>query len=123
MWSALLAGGGLVLLLRHWHLAPSTKQDQAPNANALRLLNTLALQNAIVHSVNVSSIATDAQGIIQIFNAGAEHMLGYSAQDVIGKMTPGGLSDAQEAIERAVRLSREMQTPIAPGFEALVYKA
>ena len=43
-----------------------------------------ALQTAIFNSVNFSSIATDAQGVIQIFNVGAERMLGYRAADAAG---------------------------------------
>lgn len=93
-------------------------QQEAPG-----LLKALALQNAIFQSANFSSIATDAQGVIQIFNVGAERMLGYSALDVVDKVTPAALSDAQETIERAAALSLELNTPIAAGFEALVYKA
>jgi PAS domain S-box-containing protein len=82
-----------------------------------------ALQRAIFNSANFSSIATDAKGIIQIFNVGAERMLGYAAADVMNKSTPADLSDPQELVERAKALSRELETPIAPGFEALVFKA
>ncbi len=87
------------------------------------LLKTGALQNAILNSANFSSIATDAQGVIQIFNVGAEHMLGYAAADVINKVTPAEISDQSELIVRAKALSKELATPIAPGFEAMVFKA
>ncbi|MGO9835758.1 MAG: PAS domain S-box protein [Polyangiaceae bacterium] len=82
-----------------------------------------ALQNAIFNSANFSSIATDAKGVIQIFNVGAERMLGYEAADVVNKITPAHISDPQEVIARATALSLELATPIAPGFEALVFKA
>ncbi len=87
------------------------------------LLKTGALQNAILNSANFSSIATDANGVIQIFNVGAERMLGYTAAEVINKITPADISDPQEVIARAEALSVELGTPIAPGFEALVFKA
>src|SRR5476651_1573908 len=87
------------------------------------LLTTGALQSAIFNSANFSSIATDAKGVIQIFNVGAERMLGYSAADVVNKITPADISDPQEVIARATALSRELATPIAPGFEALAFKA
>ncbi len=87
------------------------------------LLKTGALQNAIFNSANFSSIATDAKGVIQIFNVGAERMLGYSAADVMNKITPAEISDPQELIARAKALSVELATPITPGFEALVFKA
>jgi diguanylate cyclase (GGDEF)-like protein/PAS domain S-box-containing protein len=87
------------------------------------LLKTGALQDAILNSANFSSIATDEKGVIQIFNVGAERMLGYAAADVMNKITPADISDPQEVIARAKALSVELSTPIAPGFEALVFKA
>src|SRR6202034_920311 len=87
------------------------------------LLKAGALQRAIFNSANFSSIATDATGIIQIFNVGAERMLGYTAEDVMNKITPADISDPQEVIGRAEALSVELGTQIAPGFEALVFKA
>jgi PAS domain-containing protein len=82
-----------------------------------------ALQSAIFNSANFSSIATDAKGVIQIFNVGAERMLGYTAAEVMNKITPADISDPQEVIARAKALSAELSTPITPGFEALVFKA
>lgn len=82
-----------------------------------------ALQQAIFNSANFSSIATDANGVIQIFNVGAERMLGYAAADVMNKITPADISDPQEVIIRAEALTVELGTPISPGFEALVFKA
>ena len=87
------------------------------------LLKTGALQNAIFNSANFSSIATDEKGVIQIFNVGAERMLGYIAADVLNKITPADISDPQEVIARAKALSLELATTIMPGFEALVFKA
>ena len=87
------------------------------------LLKAGALQSAIFNSANFSSIATDAKGVIQIFNVGAERMLGYTAAEVMNKITPADISDPQEVIARAEVLSVELGTPITPGFEALVFKA
>ena len=81
------------------------------------LLKTGALQNAIFNSANFSSIATDEKGIIQLFNIGAERMLGYLATDVLNKITPADISDPQEVIARAKALSLELGTSITPGFE------
>ena len=82
-----------------------------------------ALQSAILSSANFSSIATDEKGVIQIFNIGAERMLGYTASEVMDKVTPADISDPQEVIARAKALSQEFATTILPGFEALVFKA
>src|SRR5258706_596339 len=95
---------------------PELKQAEA-------LLNAGALQSAIFNSANFSSIATDAKGVIQIFNVGAERMLGYTAAEVMNTVTPADISDPQELIARAQALSAELATPITPGFEALVFKA
>jgi PAS domain S-box-containing protein len=87
------------------------------------LLKAGALQRAIFNSANFSSIATDAKGVIQIFNVGAERMLGYTAAEVMNKITPADISDPKELIARAKALSVELATTITPGFEALVFKA
>ncbi|HET9010231.1 MAG TPA: PAS domain S-box protein, partial [Gemmatimonadaceae bacterium] len=91
--------------------------------HAEALLQTGALQTAIFNSAYFSSIATDAKGVIQIFNVGAERMLGYTAADVVNQITPADISDPDELIARATALSLELATPIAPGFDALAFKA
>jgi PAS domain S-box-containing protein len=72
------------------------------------LLKTGALQNAILNSANFSSIATDEKGVIQLFNVGAERMLGYTAAEVVDNITPADISDPQEVIARAKALSLEL---------------
>ena len=86
-------------------------------------IKTRALQDAIFNSAYFSSIATDERGVIQIFNVGAERMLGYAAADVVNQITPADISDPNELVARATKLSLELDTPITPGFEALVFKA
>ncbi len=123
--SVVLAGVVISVLNEALHRArrradlATSEQRQAEVA----LLNAGPLQSAIFNSANFSSIATDANGVIQIFNVGAERMLGYAAVDVMNKITPADISDPQEVIARAAALSVELGTPIAPGFEALVFKA
>ncbi len=96
---------------------------QTPGQTEESILKADALQSAIFNSANFSSIATDAKGVIQIFNVGAERMLGYTAAEVMNRITPADISDPQELIARAQALSAELATPITPGFEALVFKA
>src|ERR1017187_1746763 len=94
----------------------SLASDTAKSATETRrydaLLKTGALQKAILNSANFSSIATDEKGVIQIFNVGAERMLGYAAADVINMITPADISDSQEVIARAQALSAELGTTI-----------
>src|SRR6185295_2188202 len=94
-----------------------TERKQAEDA----LFKAGALQIAIFNSANFSSIATDEKGVIQIFNVGAERMLGYTALEVVDRITPADISDPQEVIARAKALSIELGTTITPGFEALVF--
>jgi PAS domain S-box-containing protein len=87
------------------------------------LVNAGGLESAIFNSVKFCKIATDAKGVIQIFNVGAERMLGYKAAEVLNRLTPADFSDPQQLIGRAEALSVEMHAQIAPGLEALVFKA
>ncbi len=87
------------------------------------MLKTGALQSAILNSPNFSIIATDEKGIIQLFNVGAERMLGYQAAEVVNKINPSDIHDPQEVLARAEALSLELGTAITPGFEALAFKA
>jgi len=102
---------------------PGTPAAAVESQRRDALLKTGALQNAIFNSAYFSSIATDEAGVIQIFNVGAERMLGYAAVDVVNRITPADISDPGELILRASALSLELDTPITPGFEALVFKA
>ncbi|WP_459557384.1 PAS domain S-box protein [Lacunimicrobium album] len=109
---------------RHGELLVLAMEDVTARKQAEEaLLKAGALQSAIFNSANFSSIATDEKGVIQIFNVGAERMLGYTAADVMNKITPADISDPQEVITRAKALSAELATTITPGFEALVFKA
>ena len=104
-------------------ILPLTEELHAPVGPGRGLLQSGALQNAIFNSASFSSIATDELGVIQVFNVGAQRMLGYSADDVLNRLTPADISDPQEIAQRARAMSAEFATPIAPGFEALVFKA
>jgi PAS domain S-box-containing protein len=106
----------------------STGDSTSPNAQgeARRqpaVLKTTALQDAIFTSASFSIIATDEKGIIQLFNAGAERMLGYRAVDVVNRISPSDIHDPAEVQARAQALSLELGALISPGFEALAFKA
>ena len=89
----------------HLHPAPLVVEMTTESRRKETVLKTGALQNAILNSANFSSIATDEEGVIQIFNIGAERMFGYAAADVLNRITPADISDPQELIERAENLS------------------
>src|SRR4051794_503807 len=107
---------------------PSARENSPPQApgdaaSMQAVLKTGALQNAILTSANFSIIATDEQGIIQLFNVGAERMLGYAAGEVVNRISPSDIHDPEEVAARARALTLELGTTIAPGFEALAFKA
>ena len=83
---------------------------------------TVHLQ-AILDSANFSVISTDADGLIRTFNRGAEAMLGYRADELVAKETPGVLHDGQEVVARAAQLTEELGVQVEPGFEAFVAHA
>ncbi len=73
-------------------------------------------------STEVSIIATDPQGVITVFNSGAEKMLGYSSQEMVAKQAPEIMHLESEVISRSEELSEEFGHPIE-GFEVFVAKA
>ena len=87
-----------------------------------KLSETLALQTAVFHSANYAIVTTDKNGVVQMFNAAAERLLGYSAQEIIGKTTPMLWRDPQEVAERATNLSGRFGHPLRPTFETTVAK-
>ncbi len=97
--------------------------DTAEARRTGMLLKTGALENAILNSATFSIIATDEKGVIQLFNIGAERMLGYLAAEVVDRITPADIHDPQEVVARAAALSLELGETITPGFGALAFKA
>jgi PAS domain S-box-containing protein len=104
-------------------VAGTPAQDPVDPARRKALLKAEALQQAVLTSARFSIIATDEHGIIQLFNVGAERMLGYAAADVVDRISPSDIHDPAEVLARAEALSQELGVRIAPGFEALAYKA
>jgi len=112
------------LTLTVWGIVRAfTRADVQRQSAEAALVKAEVFQRAIFQSPTFSSIATDARGVIQVFNVGAERMLGYSAAEVVDRITPADLSDADELVARAGALTAEFQTPISSGFDVLAFKA
>lgn len=88
-----------------------------------KLQDALGRLNAILDaSTQVSIIATDHQGIITLFNSGAEKMLGYKPEELIGKCTPEIIHIESEITKEAEELSLTEGRFIS-GFDVFIYHA
>ena len=79
-----------------------------------------ALQRAVVANAGYAVIATDLGGTVTLFNPAAEELLGYAADEVVGRMSPGTFHDPGEVARRAEILSAEVGRPVRPGFEVFI---
>jgi PAS domain S-box-containing protein len=105
---------------QHPALPAPTRRMTAVDSQAVR---THALQDLILSSACLCTIATDENGVIKTFSGGAERMLGYAAGDVVDKATAADLCDPDELAARAATLSRAADSSISAGFEAMSYEA
>lgn len=105
-------------LFARWVGAILERQQQEHAVRAARAY----LQAVLDSATGVSIIATDAGGTIRLFNSGAERLLGYSAEEMIGQRTPAMLHLADEIQTRARELSEFAGHPLE-SFEVLVHNA
>lgn len=99
-------------------------QDITERKNAEEeLRRTMVLQQAIMDAADVSIISAGIEGTIVTFNKAAERMLGYTAEEVIGRATPAIFHDFEEVVQQAKKLTNELGDPVEPGFDAFVAKA
>ncbi|MFB8798081.1 MAG: PAS domain S-box protein [Microcoleus sp.] len=96
------------------------KEISERQKNATTLLELTQLQNAIINSTNYTIISVDTDGTIKTFNLAAQQLLGYYAEEVVGKLTPAIVHDPLELEQRAEVLSQELGVKIEPGFEVFV---
>ncbi|MBI2289271.1 MAG: PAS domain S-box protein [Betaproteobacteria bacterium] len=87
-----------------------------------RLTQQAAFQQSILSSAASAIIATNADGVITHFNPAAEELLGYAAEEMVGRLTPTVFHDAVQIAARARELSAELGRAIEPGFDVFVAK-
>ncbi|MDP1733766.1 MAG: PAS domain S-box protein [Sulfuritalea sp.] len=85
-------------------------------------LESEMLKTSVLTHAAYAIIATDPQGVITVFNPRAEALLGYRADELIGKQTPALFHDPEEVRRRAVVLSKELGGIVEPGFDVFVIK-
>lgn len=81
----------------------------------------ILLRNLLNAASDVAIVAVDFQGIIQLFNSGAENITGYQAEELVGLHTPAIYHLESEVIARAKELSIETGREIS-GFDVFAYK-
>jgi PAS domain S-box-containing protein len=104
-------------------ITESKRAEQAMHELNRQLADTTMLQEAILNSANFSIISTDVSGMIRLFNRGAQRMLGYAADQVIGKHSLMILHDSNEVAARANQRAIELEHLPKSDFEVLVAKA
>ena len=88
-----------------------------------QLRTTTTDLKAILNATEFSIISSGLDGVINQFNRGAEKLLGYKAEDVVGKITPEIFHVKEEVVKRAEELSIELGRKVEPGYDTFVLKA
>jgi PAS domain S-box-containing protein len=103
---------GAVFFTRH---AIRARREAENQVNAIN-----ELQRGVLDGTDFSIIATETDGLIREFNAGAEKLLGYARDEMVGKQTPEIIHLRSEMVARAAELSAQNGRDIQPGFEVFV---
>ena len=105
-------------LFARWVGAMLERQQQEHAVRSARAY----LQAVLDSATGVSIIASDSVGNITLFNSGAERLLGYRAEEMVGHRTPAILHLEEEIQARAIELSAAAGQPVE-GFEVFVHNA
>ena len=105
-------------LFARWVGAMLERQQQEHAVRSARAY----LQAVLDSATGVSIIASDSAGTITLFNSGAERLLGYRAEEMVGHRTPAFIHLEEEVQARARELSAATGQPVE-GFEVFVYNA
>lgn len=116
--NALIKLGNLVETLIETR-AQSQKLEKMSDA----LFDKTAFLNTLLSSADDSIISTDLNGLITSFNRGAEKMLGYKAEELVGLKSPAVLHDIEEMRKRADELSQTLKKSIEPSFYVFISQA
>lgn len=106
--------GGIIMFTED--ITPRKRTEEA-------LRKSTSVQNALLTQAGYAIIAADPSGLITLFNPAAEQLLGYSADEMIGKQTPAVFHDRDEVVARAAEFGAELGITIEPGFDVFVEKA
>lgn len=111
-----------ILLNGEQHIMASLRDINERKIHESKISELLGLQQAIFDSAHYSIFSTDSEGVIASFNRAAEKLLGYTAEEMVGKASILRFHDSEEIKWRAIELSDELNTDIEPGFEVFSAK-
>ena len=97
------------------------EQIQERKAAEAALQKTTSLQRAILDGANYTIISTSLDGTILTFNRAAVALLGYAAEEVVGKTTPAIFHDIEELKQRSLLIGEQAEQ--SPLFEVIIAKA
>jgi PAS domain-containing protein len=80
-------------------------------------------RTAVLNGADYSIISGNKEGVITVFNKAAEKMLGYTAEEMVGKNTPAIIHDINEVIAKTAEINKELNKSIEPGFRTFVEKS
>lgn len=106
--------GNLYCIARDMTLEYQQKEELVKTTNEL---------SAILNSTDFSIISSDLSGMIKQFNRGAEKLLGYKVEEVVGKNNPSIFHLWEEVVNRTEVLSEELGLNLTPGYDTFVVKA
>ena len=118
----LVFGSGLAAILLIFANRMASNELRERRRIEAKLREVSVLQKAVLNSANYAIIATDSRGIVQSYNPAAEKMLGYTAGEVVGKVTPMLWRDEEEVKGMIEKAARETGQPQLSGIEALMHK-
>ena len=116
----LLVGGLLVAVVTGGTTMLSIRAGRARRRAEKSLQEVNDLQRAVLDGTVFSVIATEPDGTIREFNSGAERMLGYAREEMVGRQTPEIIHVRDEVVARAAELSAQLGRKVVPGFETFV---
>lgn len=89
------------------------------NAEEELLQANLQMQALFDSGNHVSTISTNLEGLITFFSKGAETLLGYTAEEMVGKQSPAIIHIPEEVIARGQELTEQFGREIQ-GFDVFV---
>ena len=111
---------GLAMIVVRRNTRARSLAEEALKQQVRERTATQAELRGVLNGTDYSIIGADLVGTIRFFNAGAEKMLGYSQEEMVGRETPARFHDEAEVVARAAELSAELGRVIEPGFEVFV---